>query len=140
MKKKVYLLVLFCLLLCITGCNKKTEKQKKTGGDAIDISGEKIEDKASIDSIKIESGHIKLQINNLTSDNKLLSAYMTYTCYDSNDEELSSNNLDADSLGIGPGELSTEIDFAPPILNGSKIVVTFRSLIFENSKDNLERQ
>lgn len=138
MKKLVCLFTLLCLLLSIVGCNKKVEKQKATETNAIDISGQEIEGKASIDSIKTESGHIKLKIKNLTSDNKLLSAYMTYTCYDSNNEELSSNNLDADYVGIGPGEVSEEIEFTPPVLNGSKIVVTFRSLGFEDSKDNFE--
>lgn len=145
MKKLVCLLTLLCLLLSIAGCNKKVEKQKETKPNTIDISGEEIEGKASIDSIKTESGHIKLKIKNLTSDNELLSAYMTYTCYDSNNEELSSNNIDVDSLGIGPdslgigpGEVSEEFDFEPPVLNGSKIVVTFRSLVFKDSKDNFD--
>lgn len=138
MKRKVYLLVLLCLLLSITTFNKKVENQKKTEANAIEISGEEIEGKASIDSIKTESGHIKLKIKNLTLDNKLLSAYMTYTCYDANNEELSSNNMDADYVGIGPGEVSEEIEFSPPVLNGSKIVVTFRGLGFEDSKDNFD--
>ncbi|WP_455716966.1 hypothetical protein [Anaerosporobacter sp.] len=138
MKKLVCLLTLLCLILPVAGCNKKVEKQKETATNTIDISGEEIEGKASIDSIKTESGHIKFKIKNLTSDNKLLSAYMTYTCYDANNEELSSSNMDADYVGIGPGEVSEEIDFAPPVLNGTKIIVTFRGLGFENSKDNFE--
>lgn len=137
-KKLVYLLALLCFLIAITACSKKEENKKESKINEIDISGEEIEGKASIDSIKTESGHIKLKIKNLTSDNKLLSAYMTYTCYDSNNEELSSNNLDADSIEITPGEVSEELDFVPPVLNGSKIVVTFRSLSFEDTKDNYE--
>ncbi|WP_455716967.1 hypothetical protein, partial [Anaerosporobacter sp.] len=64
---------------------------------------------------------------------------MKYTCYDSDNKELYSTFLDIDPIEIGPGAVSEELDFKPDVLKGSKIVVTIRGLVYENSNDNIER-
>lgn len=144
MKNRFYLFVVVCVIVSLIAyqrekTSKKEAAKTETSTNAIEISGEGIKDRASIDSIKIEKGHIKLHIKNLKADNKLMSVYLKYTCYDSDNKELSSNFVDTDLIGIEPGAVSEEMDFVPDVLDGSKIVVTIRGLVYENSNDNIER-
>lgn len=71
-----------------------------------------------------------------TKDNFLKSAYMTFTCFDSNNKELFSHNIDADSINLDSGKLSEKIDFVPPLISGNKVIVKFKALSFKNSKDD----
>lgn len=99
--------------------------------------GEIIQGKAKIKDIKVENGEVTLRIENLTSDNVLVSAYLEYV-FLKDGKELSRFPLDAESINVSSNN-SHEIAFKPQKYSQNGGVIKIKELIFKDHKDNYKR-
>lgn len=115
------------------------ESPSSEQGDKSNYRLEVIEGKAGIENVTIESGQINFQIRNLTTDNILLTAYLEYVRLE-NGEETGDYSMDCEGINISVNDISDMLSFNPQKPLGKEGIIKIKELVFENEKDNYNRE
>lgn len=146
-KKIILRLLLGIFVICsmLSSCGK-TNKNIDTDADILEspsseqvVKVEYVEGKAGIENVTIEDGKINFQIRNLTTDNILLTAYLEYVRLE-NKEETGHYSLDCEGINIAANDIGDMVSFDPQKPLGNEGIIKIKVLVFENEKDNYNRE
>lgn len=137
--------IIICLMLM--ACGNLADNAGNSGADAtkpfvsqqFNHKAEGVAGKAGIENIVVENGQISFRIKNLTTDNKLLSAYLEYVRLEDG-KEMGRYPLDCDVLNLQPNTISEAIFFNSQKPLGKEGILRIKTLIFANEKDNYKAE
>lgn len=156
MIKKILIIVAVIVIMCLmlSACRKTNSKNQDSQNNDINTDIiespsseqddnyyklETVEGKVAIENVTIEGGQINFQIKNLTTDNTLLTAYLEYVRLE-NKKETGHYSMDCEGINIEPNDISDILSFNPQKPLGKEGIIKIKVLVFENEKDNYNRE